>query len=52
MNIVQHYPNSEFSIEKPEHFEKMITLAEKLSAGFPHVRVDFMKLMVKSILVK
>lgn len=41
MNIVQHYPNSEFSIEKPEHFEKMITLAEKLSAGFPHVRVDF-----------
>ncbi len=41
MNIVQHYPNSEYSIEKPEHFEKMVMLAEKLSAGFPHVRVDF-----------
>lgn len=41
MNIVQHYPNSECSIEKPEHFEKMVMLAEKLSAGFPHVRVDF-----------
>lgn len=41
MNIVQHYPNSEYSIEKPEHFEKMVMLAEKLSEGFPHVRVDF-----------
>ena len=41
MNIVQHYPNSEYSIEKPEHFEKMIELAKKLSEGFPHVRVDF-----------
>lgn len=41
MNIIQHYPNSEVSIKKPEHFEKMVTLAEKLSTGFPEVRVDF-----------
>lgn len=41
MNIVQHYPNSVSAIKKPEHFEKMIELAKKLSEGFPHVRVDF-----------
>ena len=42
MNIVQHYPNSEYSIEKPEHFEKMVMLAEKLSAGFPHWRHELL----------
>jgi len=26
---------------KPKHFETMIELAEKLSYGFPHLRVDF-----------
>ena len=31
MNIVQHYPNSVSAIKKPEHFEKMIELAKKLS---------------------
>jgi len=41
MNIAQHYPNSVSAIKKPEHFEKMIELAKKLSEGFPHVRVDF-----------
>ena len=25
---------------KPQHFEEMIGVAEKLSAGFPHVRID------------
>lgn len=28
------------SIEKPDNFEEMIKIAEKLSKGFPHVRVD------------
>lgn len=28
-------------IEKPEQLEKMLALAKELSAGFPHVRVDF-----------
>jgi len=28
-------------VEKPKHYEKMIEIAEKLSAAFPFVRVDF-----------
>ena len=31
---------SEKVIEKPKNFEKMLEIAEKLSIGFPHVRVD------------
>lgn len=27
--------------EKPEHFDEMVVLAGRLSAGFPFVRVDF-----------
>lgn len=39
------YRRSEFSpidkkLKKPENFEKMINIAEKLSENFPHVRVD------------
>ena len=28
-------------MEKPKHYDKMVSLAEKLSAGIPSVRVDF-----------
>ncbi len=28
-------------IPRPEHLEEMIRVAEKLSQGFPHIRVDF-----------
>ena len=28
-------------VPRPEHLEKMIQVAEKLSKGFPHIRVDF-----------
>lgn len=35
-----HYGNAEESIDKPDNFEKMIEIAQKLSEGFPHVRVD------------
>lgn len=35
------HPNATCLIEKPQTFEKMKSLAEKLSAGIPHVRVDF-----------
>lgn len=35
------HENSEKIINKPEKFEKMILLAEKLSQNIPHVRVDF-----------
>lgn len=33
-------PIPEVFIEKPEHFERMIEVAEKLSAGIPFVRID------------
>jgi hypothetical protein len=33
-------PNSKKNIKKPELLDDMITLATKLSAGMPHVRVD------------
>ena len=29
---------------KPPHYEEMVEMAERLSAGFPHVRVDFYNL--------
>lgn len=35
------HPNAEKTPEKPEHFEEMKRLAEKLSVGIPQVRVDF-----------
>jgi len=35
------HPNSERKIDKPVTFDEMIQLAEKLSAGIPHLRVDF-----------
>jgi hypothetical protein len=35
------YPNSTKDIKKPENFERMITLANKLAEPFPFVRVDF-----------
>lgn len=41
LNLRQSHPNSNGSIEKPVSFELMKQLAEKLSQGLPHVRVDF-----------
>lgn len=35
------HPNSSHPIAKPAGFETMKTLASKLSAGLPHVRIDF-----------
>ncbi len=35
------YPVSSKELQKPETFDEMITLAEKLSEGIPFVRVDF-----------
>lgn len=40
LNIRQSYPNSEIPPSKPSQFEEMIQLAQKLSQGHPHVRVD------------
>lgn len=34
------HPNSEYAIEKPKSFDTMVSIARKLSAGFPQVRID------------
>ena len=41
LDIVNGHPNAASTIEKPKSFEQMIELAKVLSAGIPHVRVDF-----------
>lgn len=41
MPFERHYPRSQTAIEKPRNYQKMIELAEKLSKGFPFIRVDF-----------
>lgn len=41
MEIRMKDPNSGVLPEKPECFDHMRKLAEKLSCGFPHVRADF-----------
>ena len=38
--IVNGHPNADREFVKPNDFEKMIKIAEKLSVGIPHVRVD------------
>lgn len=38
--IVNGHPNSTKKIEKPKNFDEMLSIARKLSKGFPHVRVD------------
>lgn len=40
-NLRQSHPNAPVPPAKPQHFDLMKALAEKLSAGIPHVRVDF-----------
>lgn len=39
--IINGHPNSKMHIKKPKGFELMVELAQKLSAGMIHVRVDF-----------
>ena len=41
LDIVQHYPNSDETINKPTTFNQMIEAAKVLSKGIPHVRIDF-----------
>lgn len=37
----QHsYKNIDFTIDKPDNFDLMVEIAERLCKGFPHVRVD------------
>lgn len=39
--LTSGHPNSPHPIEKPEGFEEMIRLAEKLGKGIPQARIDF-----------
>ncbi len=41
LHLRQGHPNAADIPEKPQKFETMKTLASKLSAGIPHVRIDF-----------
>ena len=41
LDIRNGHPNAEVPPEKPQAFEEMRTLAEKLSKGIPQIRVDF-----------
>lgn len=41
LDLIHGHPNSKEDIKKPETFDKMRMLAEKLSKGIPHIRVDF-----------
>lgn len=41
LDITQKYPNASRPLRKPDTFDQMIETAKRLSAGFPHVRVDF-----------
>lgn len=43
------HPNSDNEVKRPEKLEEMISIAEKLSQGFPHVRVDLYQLNDGSI---
>lgn len=41
MPFERHYPNSTIAIPKPENYDLMIELSEKLAKNIPFVRVDF-----------
>lgn len=41
MPFERHYPNSSKIMKKPDQYDQMIILAERLSAEIPFVRVDF-----------
>lgn len=41
LDIQWELPNSNYDIEKPENFELMKMLSEKVSVGIPTLRVDF-----------
>lgn len=43
-NFVYSYPLDSKTIKRPDNLQEMIALAEKLSEGFNHVRVDFYRM--------
>lgn len=47
MPFSRHYPNSNQILPKPQNYDLMINLAERLSIGIPFVRVDFYEIKGK-----
>lgn len=41
LSFTNGHPNSKEKIAKPQNFDKMIALAEKLGEKIPHARIDF-----------
>lgn len=41
LSIINGHPNADHAPERPKNFERMKELAAVLSAGIPHLRVDF-----------
>ena len=41
LDIINGHPNAPTVPHKPKNYDLMIDLSEKLSKGFPHIRVDF-----------
>ncbi len=41
LNIQNGHPNANRNIEKPQNFQEMLDVAEKLAHGIAHLRVDF-----------
>lgn len=41
MPFERHYPKANYSISKPQNYEKMVELAEKICINIPFARIDF-----------
>ena len=41
LNVSHGYKNFSVTLEQPAYFHELVDMASILSAGFPHVRVDF-----------
>lgn len=41
ISVKQKHPTSQYTLQKPENYDKMVELAEKLAEDIPHARVDF-----------
>lgn len=50
LDVRNGHPNADVLPEKPKTFETMKVLAEKLSEGYPHIRVDFYEVDGKAYL--
>lgn len=50
MPFERHYPAALTDIAKPESYDEMVVLAEKLSQGIPFLRVDFYEIQGKPYL--